>query len=147
MSYRIKYFTFNITVMTKNNQDLRLLPVPFRKVAFGIMIFSVLLIVLIKSKILPIDKDIVKTISQTGILVSLLLLTLTKNKIEDELTSRIRLKAFASSFIFGVGYVIVDPFVSLLFKDGFLSNRGVTEILITMFLFYFMTFYSMLKKR
>lgn len=133
--------------MTKNNQDLRLLPVPFKKVAFGIMIFSVLLVVLAVSKILPIDKDIVKTISKTGILISLLLLALTKNKIEDELTSRIRLKAFASSFIFGVGSVIVEPFVSLLFKDGFLSDKGATEILITMFLFYFMTFYYMLKKR
>lgn len=133
--------------MTKNQKDLRLLPIPFKKVAIGIMLFSVLIVVLSISKILPIDKDIVKVISKTGILVSLLLLALTKNKIEDELTSRIRLKAFASSFIFGVGYVIVESFVSLLFKDGFLSDKGATEILITMFLFYFMIFYSMLKKR
>lgn len=133
--------------MHKNHQDLRLLPVHFKKVAFGIFILSVLFIVLTISKVITVDKDIVKIISKTGILVSLLLLALTKNKIEDELTSRIRLKAFASSFVFGVAYVIVEPFVSLLFKDGFLSDKGVTEVLITMFLFYFMTFYSMLKKR
>lgn len=133
--------------MTEYNQDLRLLPIYFKKIAFGIMISIALLIVLTKSKTLPIDKSFLVTISKTGILVSLLLLALTKNKIEDELTSRIRLNAFASSFISGVLYVIVEPFVSLLFKDGFVSDRGVTEILITMFLVYFMTFYSMLNKR
>ncbi len=133
--------------MTKNKQDLLLLPISFKKVSFGIMTLCVLLVVLTISEILPIDKYLVKIISKTGILVSLLLLALTKNKIEDELTSRIRLKAFASSFIFGVGYVIVEPFVHLLFHDNFLSDKGVTELLITMFLFYFLTFYSMLKKR
>ncbi len=133
--------------MTKNQQDLRLLPLPFKKVAFGIILFSVLLVVLSISKTLPIDKDVVKTISKTGILVSLLLLALTKHKIEDELTSRIRLKAFAGSFIFGVGYVIVQPFVSLLFNDGFMSDKSVVEVLVAMFLFYFMAFYFMLKKR
>ena len=133
--------------MHNNHQDLRLLPVHFKKVAFGIIILSVLFIALTISKVIPVDNGIVKTISKTGFLVSLLLLALTKNKIEDELTSKIRLKAFASSFVFGVVYVIVEPFVSLLFKDGFLSGKGVTEVLIMMFLFYFMSFYYMLKKR
>lgn len=133
--------------MAKNHQDLRLLPLPFKKVAFGIMIFIVLLIILTISKIIPLDKSSTKVISKTGILISLLLLALTKNKIEDELTSKIRLKALASSFIFGVGYVIAEPFISVFFQNGFLSNKGATEILITMLLFYFMTFYFMLKKR
>lgn len=133
--------------MAKNHQDLRLLPLPFKKVAFGIMIFIVLLIILTISKIIPLDKSSTKVISKTGILISLLLLALTKNKIEDELTSKIRLKALASSFIFGVGYVITEPFISVFFQNGFLSNKGATEILITMLLFYFMTFYFMLKKR
>jgi hypothetical protein len=133
--------------MDKNHQDLRLLPVHFKKIAFGIFTLSFLLFVLTISKVILIDEDIVKTISKTGVLISLLLLALTKNKIEDELTSRIRLKAFASSFIFGVAYVSVEPFVSLLFKDGFLSDKGVIEVLITMFLFYFIIFYYLLKKR
>jgi len=60
--------------MHKNHQDLRLLPVHFKKVAFGIFILSVLFIVLTISKVIPVDKDIVKTISKTGFLVSLLLL-------------------------------------------------------------------------
>ena len=133
--------------MHKDEQDLRLLPVHFKKVAFGIIILSVLFIVLTISKVIPVDKDIVKTISKTGFLVALLLLALTKNKIEDELTSLIRLKAFASSFVLGVTIVVAEPFFSLLFGEAFVSDKGVTELLTTMFLIYFMRFYTLLKQR
>jgi len=87
------------------------------------------------------------TISKTGILISLLILALTKNKIEDELTIRIRLIAFTGSFIGGVVWVIVEPFRELLLHDSFSSDEGATGILILMFLIYFMTFYLMLNKR
>lgn len=133
--------------MNKNQNDLRLLPTPFKKVALGIMLLSVLFVVLSLSYTLIINKMIVITISKTGILISLLIFALTKNKIEDELTSRIRLKAFAGSFIFGVGYAIGEPFLNLLLKGNLISDKGVTGHLILMFLFYFMFFYLMLKKR
>jgi hypothetical protein len=133
--------------MTKNQQDLRLLSKPYKKVALGILLFSTLILILSISKTLPIDKDIAKIISKTGLLVSLLLFALTKNKIEDELTSRIRLKAFAGTFIFGVVLVIVQPFVNLLFQNRFLSEKGASEILISMFIFYFIIFYYTLKNR
>ncbi len=133
--------------MEKDQFRLRLLPVYFKKVGLVILTLSVLFFFLRVSDVITIDKKIALTISKTGILVSLLMLAQTKNKIEDELTMRIRILAFSSSFIFGVGIVIVEPFVNLFFQHGFLSGRGVTELLIAMFLFYFMTFHLMLKKR
>ncbi|NQU34164.1 MAG: hypothetical protein HQ521_13100 [Bacteroidetes bacterium] len=133
--------------MNKNQKDLRLLPTHFKKVAFGIMVSSVLFLFLFLSKTLIFDKEIAMTISKTGILISLLILALTKNKIEDELTIRIRLIAFTGSFIGGVVWVIVEPFRELLLHDSFSSDEGATGILILMFLIYFMTFYLMLNKR
>jgi|GEM_PF-765985 len=133
--------------MGKNQLDLPLLPTPYRKIALGLLILSVLFVVVTKTEMLLIDRGTVKTISMTGILVSLLVLALTKNKIEDELTSRIRLRAFAGSFIFGVGYTIVWPYVNIIFRDSFFSEKGSTELLLAMFIFYFLIFYSMLKKR
>ena len=133
--------------MNKIQQDLNLLPINFKKVAFGIMLISALLVVLSILKSLPIDKEIIKTVAKSGFLISLLLLVITRNKIEDELTLRIRLKAFAASFIFGVVMVIIEPFINLLFDGNLLSDKGVTELLISMFLFYFIMVFIMKKNR
>jgi|TARA_B110000093_G_C12862693_1_gene364163 hypothetical protein len=133
--------------MNKIQQDLRLLPGHFKKVAFGIMLLSALLVVLYILKVLTIDKEIVETTAKSGFLISLLLLVITRNKIEDELTLRIRLKAFTASFIYGVVIVIVEPFINLLFGDSFLSDKGVTELLINMFFFYFIMMFLMKKNR
>jgi hypothetical protein len=133
--------------MNKIQQDLRLLPLNFRKVAYGLILLSGLLVILSISKTLTIDQEIVKTISKSTFLISLLLLALTRNKIEDELTLRIRLKAFAASFIYGVVIVIIEPLINLLFDGSFLSDKGVIELLISMFFFYFIMMFIMKKNR
>ena len=135
--------------MNKAQQDIQLLPLHFKKVALGIMLVSILILVasVLFSVSIKIDKDIVKTISKSGFLISLLLFAITRSKIEDELTLRIRLKAFTVSFIYGVVIVIIEPFINLLFGDSFLSNKGVTELLISMFFFYFLMIYLMKKNR
>ncbi len=133
--------------MKKIQQDLRLLPGSFRKVAFGIMVLSGLLVLLSILKVLTIDKEIVASIAKSVFLIALLLLVITKDKIEDELTMRIRLKAFAASFIYGVVFVIIEPFINVLFGDSFLSNKGAMELLISMFLFYFIIKFIMKKSR
>lgn len=133
--------------MNKIQKDLLLLPVHFKKVAFGIMVLFVLFVVLSLSKVLTIEKDIVKTIASSGFLISLLLLAITKSRTEDERTLRIRLQAFAASFIYGVGVVIIEPFINLLFDNNFLSDKGVTELLISMFFFYFIMFFILRRNR
>ena len=135
--------------MNKAQQDIRLLPLHFKKFALGIMLVSILILVASElfSESIKIDKDIVKTISKSGFLISLLLFAITRSKIEDELTSRIRLKAFTASFIYGVVIVIIEPFINLLFINSFLSNKGVTELLTSMFFFYFLMTYIMKKNR
>lgn len=133
--------------MNKIQKDLQLLPVYFKKIALGIIIASILFMVLSISKTLTFDKELIKIISKSSFLISLLLLALTRNKIEDELTLKIRLKAFAASFIYGVVIVIVEPFINLLFDGSFLSDKGVTELLMSMFFFYFLMMFIMKKNR
>ncbi|MCK9304338.1 MAG: hypothetical protein M0P27_02955 [Bacteroidales bacterium] len=133
--------------MNKIQQDLRLLPAHYKKYAFGILIFSIILIILIALKSIPVDKHIVKEIPITGILVSMFILAFTRNKVEDELTSKIRLKAFAGAFIFGAGSVIVEPFVNIFFEHSFSSDKGAAQLVMAMFIFYFIIFYLSLKNR
>lgn len=133
--------------MSNIKKDLRLLPNYFKKIAFGIIALSILLAVLSISKILLFNKDLIKIVIQNSLLISFLLLALTKDKIEDELTIKLRLQAFATSFIFGVILVIINPYTNLLFDGNFLSDKGTTELLFSMFLFYFIIFFIGKKKR
>lgn len=101
----------------------------------------------ILSGLLTIEGENAKVIAKSGVLVALLLLAITRNNIEDELTLRIRLKAFTASFIYGVAIVILEPFINLLFGADLLSDKGVTELLISMFFFYFIVMFIMKRRR
>jgi len=67
---------------------------------------------------------------------------------EDELTLKIRLKALAGSFIYGVVVVIIiEPLISLLVDGKFFLGNGAQQLLISMFIFYFIMLYIMKKNR
>jgi len=133
--------------MNTNQNELRLLPNYFKKIAWGLLAVILLIVILKIVKVLRIDTELLKNIIQSGVLLALLLLALTKNKIEDELTLKIRVSAFAGAFVFGVGFVVLYPFVYVIIGDGFTSNQNVFGLLVTMFFFYFGIFYSAKKNR
>ncbi len=132
--------------MNKNQKDLRLLPNYFKKIAWGLLTLSVIIIVLSISKVLLINKELINNIFESGILLSLLLMALTNDKIEDELTMKIRVGAFAGSFISGVAFFIAYPFVNLIFDGSFMSDVGAFQLLLTMLFFYF-GFFSLAKRK
>ncbi len=133
--------------MEGNQFRLRLLPNYYKRIGYVILVLSVLFISLFKLKILIIDQEIVWLISKIGVLISLLILAFTRNKIEDELTYKIRVQAIGRSFVFGVLYVIFNLFLKLQFPEHSVLDDGAVGILLLMFIFYFITFHSMLYNR
>lgn len=133
--------------MNPNQQDLKLLPRYFNKIAWGLLAVPVLIMVLSKLEVFTIDKEWGKVVTQNMILVSLLLFAMTKGKIEDELTMRIRLKAFAASFVFGVSMVIVSPVIDFLVSGDASSDLGTIQLLLSMFFFYFIMYFILKKQR
>jgi len=132
--------------MNNIQKDLRLLPNYFKKIAYSLILIPVMLAILFKTNLISIEKDLITLIGKNTILVSLLLLSITSNKIEDELTHKNRLKAFTSSFIFGVVFSVISSISNYLFPDfGSPSNTSITYILIQMFVIYFIILYSMKK--
>lgn len=134
----------------QNVKDLRLLPNYFKKIAFGLIFASFLLAILSKTKILPFDKETIKMVSMNVMLISFLILAMARDKIEDELTMKIRINAFAASFLFAVIFVLVQPFISIIFYGSFISNKidkGSTHLIFLMFFIYFYIFYIGKKKR
>ncbi|MDD4728992.1 MAG: hypothetical protein PHN55_09625 [Dysgonamonadaceae bacterium] len=132
----------------KNNQfRLRLLPNYFKKIGLGILVLTVLFFSLRLFNVLSFDKTLVLTISIRGVLVSLLILAMSKEKLEDELTAHIRLLSLGLSFITGVVAVIILPFIAMLIGTSGESFQSSSSILIFMFIMYFTSFRSRLKKR
>ena len=133
--------------MKNIHKDLQLIPYSFKKIFYWIFGLIVLVGVLSIIQVLPFDKGLMKTLLQSVLLITFLLIALTEDKFEDELISKIRLKAFAASFIYGVAILVIDPFINFFFDSEFYSDKSSNELLTSMFLFYFLIFYFMKKKR
>ncbi len=133
--------------MRKNQKDLLLLPYYFRGIAFGILALGFIFVGLTLLDIISLGKEIESLIFQELFLVGLLLLVITKGRVEDELTLRIRLKSFTAAFIFGVANVIVNPFINLLFDGKFVLDIKVMQLLLSMFMFYFIIMFILKRNR
>jgi len=71
----------------------------FKKIGIGIIIISVVAFIVNKLSIENID---LKLTSKYGILIGLLLISISKEKIEDELIKSLRMQSYTFAFIAGV---------------------------------------------
>lgn len=132
--------------MKKQQTDLPLLPNYVKKIGFGLLLISVLLLTAYLLKVLPIEKTFSGLLIKNSILTGLLLLALSKDKIEDELTLKLRVQSFAISFIYAVLFIITHPLIQLLFKPVNLDYQGEFPLVLSMFSFYFISFYMAKRK-
>lgn len=133
--------------MKNIHKDLQLIPYSYKKVIYGVFGMLILVGILSIVKVLPFEKEIVKIILKNILLITLLFFALTEDKVEDELISKLRLKAFAASFIYGVVIIIISPLINLIFDGEFYVDKSANELLISMFIFYFLIFHLMKRKR
>jgi hypothetical protein len=65
---------------------------------------------------------------------------LAKEKVEDEMIAQMRLKAMSQTFIWAVLYVIIRPFMDLVFRDPVQDLMG-QELVLAMLLGYLLNFH------
>ena len=126
-----------------------LIPNHYKKVGIALLIAS--LIALITRKFLFEDVVIVQQIAKKGMLLALLLITLSKEKIEDELITKLRGQAFAVAFIAGVIYTLVQPLinylVAILIKPEKAIYNDLGDFMVLWFmLVMYLTFFYMFKR-
>lgn len=123
--------------------DIRLflLPTGFKKFGYLFLALVIMFICLQGLSILNIEKEMFKAISTSGLLAALLILAQSKLKDEDERTIRARLIAWFSAAIYLLIGVIVAPFVSSLFDGEFVLTINISQQLLSMLLFYFVSFF------
>lgn len=104
------------------------LPHSYKKV--GIVFFTIFFVGLFVNK-LSLDNGFIKGFVKYGMLVSLLVISLSKEKIEDELIQTIRGQSYTIAFISGVFFALVLPFVDYgldyIFSSGGASFKEVGD--------------------
>jgi hypothetical protein len=127
---------------TNNNKGTRIHK-HFKKMGIGIILIALitgLSIKLLRIEMMPTQKAFFKVFTMNGFILGLLFVALAKEKIEDEMIAQMRLKSMAQTFITAVIYVIVKPFMDLVFRDPIEDVTGQFVVLF-MLLSYLLNYY------
>ena len=125
------------------------LPSYYKKIGVGLIILSFIALVLLSA--FATDVDLMRSIFRKGLLIGLLMVSLAKEEIEDELTIKLRTQSYSMAFICGVLYAVIQPYVNYLFnaqvkmKDVPYSDLGDFQVLIFMLLIQ-LGFFGLLKR-
>ncbi|MCF6280386.1 MAG: hypothetical protein L3J14_08575 [Flavobacteriaceae bacterium] len=92
------------------------LPYSFKKT--GIVVFTLSFIALMSKIFISDDTEMISEISKKGLLIGMLLISISKDKLEDELTVKLRAQSYTVAFIVGVIYTIVMPYVDYLVSNS-----------------------------
>ena len=125
------------------NTDLKLLPHKFKIVGYVLLAISLVLFIISSTDLIAVEKEIIKNGFFDLVLIAFLVLALSKEKVEDERSMKLRLLAFAATFLYGVIFALISPFGSILFNGSFEIDLQANQLLFTMFLWYFGVFYFM----
>lgn len=116
----------------------------FKKMGIGIILIALLTglsIKLLHIEMIPTEKAFYKVFTMNGFILGLLFVALAKEKIEDEMIAQMRLKAMSQTFITAVFYVIVKPFLDLVFREPIQDITGQFMV-IFMLLGYLLNYHS-----
>jgi hypothetical protein len=132
----------------KFNKQPKLLSVKFKKIGIGVIVLSILPGLIIKSMhivLMQSQRELFKSLSYSGFLMGLLIIVLSRDKEEDELTIYLRLTAMLDMFVFAVIYVIIKPLIVLMFQTTFIDITGqqlVTLMLVGYLISYYLKRYN-----
>tara|TARA_B100000586_G_scaffold267474_1_gene242210 strand:- start:227 stop:622 length:396 start_codon:yes stop_codon:yes gene_type:complete len=125
------------------NTDLKLLPHKFKIVGYVLLAISLVLFIISSIDLIAVENEIIKNGFFDLVLIAFLVLALSKEKVEDERSMKLRLLAFAATFLYGVIFALISPLGSILFNGSFEIDLQANQLLFTMFLWYFGVFYFM----
>ncbi len=126
-----------------NKKEAILLPKYFKKIGLVVMILAFVPAVVVRSMNIEMahsQKELFRVFTLNAFILGLLFVAWSKDKVEDEMTVAIRLKAMAMTFSWTVLSVIVKPIVDLLFKEPLKDLTG-QQVVMSMLFFYLIMYY------
>jgi hypothetical protein len=130
-------------------ENLHLLPNRFKKVGLTLIVLTFVVGIVLKLMsldLLQTQKELYRMLTLSSVNLGLLIIAMSKDSIEDEMTIAIRLKAMAWAFTWAVFYVILSPIIDLLLKDpiGVLTGQ---QVIMSMLFVYMIMYYLQKKSR
>lgn len=125
------------------------LPAYFKTI--GILLLIISFLTLMSRVFIPDQPELIREISKKGILIGMLLISISKDKQEDEMTKSLRAQSYSIAFVIGVLYTLIMPYVdygvSNVVNSGVesLKDLGDFQVLIFMLMIQLM-FYHTLKR-
>lgn len=130
---------------TKRKFEPKLFPPVFKIIGVILIILAFLPLTFINSSDLMDDKkELMLILIFNAIILGLLILAWSKDKVEDEMTISLRLKAMSLAFIFGVLYTVFMPLLEYSFAtlyDETLVVFSSQQLILTMLIFYLIIYY------
>lgn len=127
----------------RSKKEIVLLPRYFKIIGLVVILLAIVPMVVIKAlsmEMLPVQKELLKQFTANAFILGLLFIAWSMDKLEDEMTFSIRLKAMSIAFITAVCILVINPFFDLLFKDP-IENETGHSVVIKILLFYFLGYY------
>lgn len=131
----------------RGKNEIRLFPNHFKKVGALLILLAFIAAPiprLFHLNLTQAKQDVFKLMAFNCIILGLFLIAWAKDKIEDEMTLLIRLKAVSWAFGLAVMLVIINPLMDLVFNDPIIVMKG-QELIIQMLLVY-LVMYHLFKK-
>ncbi len=132
-----------------NKKEVVLLPKYFKKIGLVVMILAFIPVVAVESmniEMVQPQKEFFRMFTLNAFILGLLFVGWSKDKVEDEMTVVIRLKAIAWAFSSAVFYVILTPIVDLLFKEPIQNLTGQQVVIIMLFMYLIMYYFQKLRR-
>jgi hypothetical protein len=110
------------------------LPNKFKAIGFGIFIVSLLFTLALPFTLENYEhNNLIDKSVKSALLLGLLVISISKEKVEDELIIALRMKSYSYAFIGGVLYVMIMPYINYLLVLLYSNNpkiEGVTDFTI-----------------
>lgn len=126
---------------------------PYSVKKIGIAVFILSFIALMSKIFISGDAEMISEISKKGLLIGMLLISISKDKIEDELTVKLRAQSYTIAFIVGVIYALAMPYVeygvsNIVHSGGEkFKDLGDFQVLLFMLMIQLMFYYTLKKAR
>lgn len=128
------------------------LPHTFWTIGIAVVAISIITM-FVRAFVMEGDTEWLKEITRKGMLVGLLLMSISKDKEEDELTIKLRMQSYAFAFVVGVAYALIMPYVEFGVSNVVNSggeaykNLGDFQVLVFMLLVQLMSFHTLKRYR
>ncbi len=135
----------------RNLERMRKFQLPNRYKSIGVVVAVIAFLAIIGGKFIEDEPSWIKQFLSNVLLVGFLLISVSKEKIEDEMIATIRMQSYSLAFILGVLYSIIQPYITygvelLINPKDATTDMSYFQVLIFMLLVQLMFFHVMLKK-